>query len=101
VIGDPTRPKGKPPQTATHRSLTTVDEAMLPEQVQETLGHLSGCEGGQCWGCLAPGLGMLRELLERRVDEIVGLTGGWNPAQTAVRHGHETREVTLGAGALC
>ena len=37
-----------------------------------------------------------RELLEQEVDEVVGPKGKWNPDRTAVRHGHEDGEVTLG-----
>ena len=39
---------------------------------------------------------MLRELLEREVEGIVGPRGRWNRDRTAVRHGHENGEVTLG-----
>jgi transposase-like protein len=39
---------------------------------------------------------VLHELLELEVDEIVGPKGKWNPERTAVRHGHEDGEVTLG-----
>ena len=42
------------------------------------------------------GLGVLRELLEEEVDELVGPKGKWNADRTAVRHGHEDGEVTLG-----
>jgi putative transposase len=42
------------------------------------------------------GLGVLVELLEQEVDEAVGPRGKWNPDRTAVRHGHENGEVTLG-----
>jgi putative transposase len=42
------------------------------------------------------GLGVLRELLEEEVCAIVGPKGRWNPARTAVRHGGEDGEVTLG-----
>ena len=41
-------------------------------------------------------LGVLRELLDEEVDELVGPKGKWNPDRTAVRHGHENGEVTLG-----
>ena len=34
------------------------------------------------------GLGVLRELLEAEVDEIVGPKSKWNPDRSAVRHGH-------------
>jgi putative transposase len=42
------------------------------------------------------GLGVLRELLEQEVSEFVGPKGRWNRDRTAVRHGHENGEVTLG-----
>jgi transposase-like protein len=42
------------------------------------------------------GLGVLRELLEQEVDEVVGAKGKWNRDRSAVRHGHEDGEVTLG-----
>ena len=42
------------------------------------------------------GLGVLRELLEQEVGELVGPKGKWNRERTAVRHGHEDGEVTLG-----
>jgi putative transposase len=42
------------------------------------------------------GLGVLRELLEAEVDEVVGPRGRHNRSRSAVRHGHEGGEVTLG-----
>jgi putative transposase len=42
------------------------------------------------------GLGVLRELLEQEVVGLVGPKGKWNPDRSAVRHGHEDGEVTLG-----
>jgi transposase-like protein len=42
------------------------------------------------------GLGVLRELLEHEVAEVVGPMGKWNRDRIAVRHGHEDGEVTLG-----
>ena len=42
------------------------------------------------------GLGVLHELLELEVDEVVGPKGRWNRDRIAVRHGHEDGEVTLG-----
>jgi len=38
----------------------------------------------------------LVELLEEEVVEVVGPKGKHNPERTAVRHGHESGEVTLG-----
>jgi transposase-like protein len=42
------------------------------------------------------GLGVLGELLEQEVEQLVGPKGKWNASRTAVRHGHENGEVTLG-----
>jgi putative transposase len=73
------------------------DEGVLPERVQEALGQLIGAaREGLLALSVEVGLGVLRELLEAEVDEIVGPKGKWNPDRTAVRHGHEDGEVTLG-----
>jgi transposase-like protein len=73
------------------------DEGVLPERVQEALGQLIGAaREGLLALSVEVGLGVLRELLEAEVDEIVGPKGKWNPGRTAVRHGHEDGEVTLG-----
>jgi putative transposase len=73
------------------------DEGVLPERVQEALGRLIGAaREGLLALSVEVGLGVLRELLEAEVDEIVGPKGKWNPDRTAVRHGHEDGEVTLG-----
>jgi putative transposase len=71
------------------------DEVVLPERVQEALGQLVGAAKE---GLLSVevGLGVLGELLEQEVDELVGPKGRWNRERTAVRHGHEDGEVTLG-----
>ena len=70
---------------------------MLPERVQEALGQLVGAaKEGLLALSVEVGLGVLRELLEEEVDEVVGPKGKWNPERTAVRHGHEDGEVTLG-----
>ena len=70
---------------------------MLPERVQEALGQLVGAaKEGLLALSVEVGLGVLRELLEEEVDELVGPKGKWNPDRTAVRHGHENGEVTLG-----
>jgi transposase-like protein len=42
------------------------------------------------------GLGVLWELLEEEVDQVVGPKGKWNRDRAAVSHGHEDGEVTLG-----
>src|SRR5918995_1968482 len=42
------------------------------------------------------GLGVLAELMEEEVTDVVGPKGKHDPERTAVRHGHEAGEVTLG-----
>jgi putative transposase len=73
------------------------DEAVLPERVQEALGQLVGAaREGLLALSVEVGLGVLRELLEAEVEEVVGPKGKHNPDRVAVRHGHEDGEVTLG-----
>ncbi len=75
------------------------DEAVLPERVQEALGDLIGAAKEGLLALLVEvGLGVLHELLELEVDEVVGPKGRWNRERSAVRHGHEDGEVTLGGG---
>jgi putative transposase len=74
-----------------------IDEGVLPERVQEALGQLVGAaKEGLLALSVEVGLGVLRELLEQEVEEVVGPKGRWNRERTAVRHGHEDGEVTLG-----
>ncbi len=71
------------------------DEAVLPERVQGALGAWVGAaEEGLLALSVEVGLGVLHELLELEVDEIVGPRGKRD--RTAVRHGHEDGEVALG-----
>ncbi len=75
----------------------SMEEAVLPERVQEALGQLVGAaREGLLALSVGVGLGVLAELLEEEVDEVVGAKGKHNPERTAVRHGHEAGEVTLG-----
>ena len=75
----------------------TQVEAVLPERVQEALGQLVGAaKEGLLALSVEVGLGVLGELLEEEVEQLVGPKGRWNPDRTAVRHGHEDGEVTLG-----
>ena len=54
----------------------TSDEAVLPERVQEVLGQLVGAaKEGLLALSVEVGLGVLRELLEEEVDELVGPKG--------------------------
>jgi hypothetical protein len=75
----------------------TNDEAVLPPRVQEALGQLVGAaKEGLLALSVGVGLGVLTELMEKEVDEVVGPKGKHNAKRTAVRHGHEAGEVTLG-----
>ena len=75
----------------------TNDEAVLPERVQEALGQLVGAaKEGLLALSVGVGLGILTEMMEEEVDEVVGPKSKHNPDRTAVRHGHEDGEVTLG-----
>ena len=75
----------------------TASEAVLPVRVQEALGELVGAaKEGLLALSVGVGLGVLAELMEEEVDEVVGPQGKHDPDRTAVRHGHEAGEVTLG-----
>ena len=75
----------------------TNDEAVLPERVQEALGQLVGAaKEGLLALSVEVGLGVLRELLQQEVGELVGPKSKWNRERTAVRHGHDDGEVILG-----
>jgi putative transposase len=69
----------------------------LPERVREALGELAGAaKEGLLALSVGVGLGVLAELMADEVDEVVGPKGKHNPDRSAVRHGHEAGEVTLG-----
>ena len=75
----------------------TIDEGVLPERVQEALGQLVGAaREGLLALSVSVGLGVLAELMEEELNEVVGPKGRWNRERTAVRHGQEDGEVTLG-----
>ena len=75
----------------------TDDEAVLPARVQEALGELVGAaKEGLLALSVAVGVGVLTEMLEEEVDEVVGPKGKWRRDRTAVRHGRDDGEVTLG-----
>jgi hypothetical protein len=70
----------------------------LPERVREALGELAGAASeGLMALSVGVGLGVLHELMEAEVEEVVGPKGRHDPERTAVRHGHEPTSVTLGA----
>ena len=72
-------------------------EAVLPERVQEALGQLVGAaKEGLLALSVGVGLGVLAELMEEEVVDVVGAKGKHDAERVAVRHGHESGEVTLG-----
>src|SRR5438874_9182166 len=74
-----------------------MQEAVLPERVQEALGELVGAaKEGLLALSVGVGLGVLAELMEEEVDDVVGPKGKHDPERIAVRHGREAGEVTLG-----
>jgi putative transposase len=80
--------------------VVTAEDAVeepLPPRVQEALGQLVGvAKEGLLALSVGVGLGVLAELMEQEVDDVVGPKGKWNAKRDAVRHGHEDGEVTLG-----
>jgi putative transposase len=69
----------------------------LPPSVQGALGELAGAaKEGLLALSVGVGLGVLHELMDAEVDEVVGPKGRHIPDRRAVRHGHEDGEVTLG-----
>jgi transposase-like protein len=76
-------------------------ELALPPRVQEALGQLVGAaKEGLLALSVGVGLGVLAELMEEEVVEVVGARGKHDPDRAAVRHGHEAGEVTLGGRRL-
>lgn len=72
-------------------------QPVLPARVQEALGELAGAaKEGLLALSVGVGLGVLHELMEAEVDEVVGVKHARDPERIAVRHGHEHGEVTLG-----
>ena len=75
----------------------TAPEAVLPARVQEALGELVGAaKEGLLALSVGVGLGVLAELMDEEVDEVVGPKGRHDPDRAAVRHGREDGSVTLG-----
>jgi putative transposase len=80
--------------------VVTTQEALrspLPAQVQEALGELVGAaREGLLALSVGVGLGVVHELMEAEVDEVVGPKHMHNPERVAKRHGHECGSMTLG-----
>jgi Transposase, Mutator family len=74
-----------------------ASESPLPAQLQEALGELVGAaREGLLALSVGVGLGVVHELMELEVDEVVGPKGKHDPDRTAKRHGHEAGSMTLG-----
>jgi len=72
-------------------------ESPLPPRIQEALGELVGAaKEGLLALSVGVGLGVVHELMEAEVDEVVGPKGKHNPHRLAKRHGHEEGSMTLG-----
>src|SRR5512144_2873130 len=84
-------------RTVTAASVAAGEERVegLPAAVMEALGELAGAaREGLLALSVGVGLGVLHELMEAEVEEVVGPKGRHSPDRTAVRHGHEDGEVT-------
>ena len=82
----------------THRT-ATADRAQLqlPEQVTVAVAELaSAAREGLLVLAVGTGLQVLEVMLEEDVARLVGPKGRHNPDRTAVRHGNEPGQVTLG-----
>jgi hypothetical protein len=72
----------------------------LPEAVLEALGELAGtAKEGLLALSVGVGLGVLHELMEAEVDEVVGPKGKHLPDRSAVRHGTRVVRSRSAAGA--
>ena len=82
----------------THRTATT-DRAqlVLPEQVTVAVAELAqAARDGLLALAVGTGLQVLQAMLAEDVAQLVGPRGRHNPGRTAVRHGTEPGQVTLG-----
>jgi transposase-like protein len=82
----------------THRTATT-DQALdhLPERVTVAVAELaSAAREGLLALAVGTGLQVLQAMLAEDVDRLVGAKGRHLPDRTAVRHGSEPGQVTLG-----
>ncbi len=74
-----------------------ASESPLPPRIQEALGELVGAaREGLLALSVGVGLGVVHELLEAEVDDVVGAKGKHNADRVAKRHGHEDGSMTLG-----
>src|SRR5215207_7788585 len=78
-------------------TVAEASESPLPAKIQEALGELVGAaREGLLALSVGVGLGVVHELMELEVDEVVGPKGKHNRDRVAVRHGRENASMTLG-----
>jgi putative transposase len=78
--------------------VVTAPESALSPQIQEALGELVGAaREGLLALSVGVGLGVVHELMELEVEEVVGPKGKHDPDRVAKRHGHADGSMTLGA----
>jgi putative transposase len=69
----------------------------LPPHILDAFGELVGAaREGLLALSVGLGLGVVHELMELEVDDVVGAKGKWNAERTAKRHGHQDGSMTLG-----
>jgi mutator family transposase len=84
-------------KTVSVAQAATAPEAVLSARVQKALGELVGAaKEGLLALSVGVGLGVLAELMNEEVEEVVGPKGRHDTDRSAVRHGHEDGSVTLG-----
>src|SRR5438034_2515761 len=86
-------------KVSTPKVVTTLEasESPLPAPVQEALGELVGAaREGLLALSVGVGLGVVHELMELEVCEVVGPKGKHDPDRVAKRHGHDDGSMTLG-----
>src|SRR5215204_5989909 len=86
-------------KVSTPRVVTSLEaiESPLPARIQEALGELVGAaRDGLLALSVGVGLGVVHELMELEVAEVVGPKGKHDPDRIAKRHGHEDGSMTSG-----
>lgn len=85
-------------KVSTPKVVATLEtsESPLPARIQEALGELVGAAREALALSVGVGLGVVHELMELEVDEVVGPKGKHNRDRVASRHGHEDGSMTLG-----
>src|SRR3954453_13327266 len=74
-----------------------ASESPLPPQIQDALGELVGAaREGLLALSVGVGLGVVHELMELEIAEVVGPKGKHDRNRVGVRHGHQQGSMTLG-----